>query len=84
MPADAARTNMKSDICSGWRAEGTMMTEVRAGRGVPVTIGPTAPVITDETADDPLGWHAIDALPAGCDATPPIGRRARRGRRRGR
>ena len=65
VPADAARTNMKSDICSGWRAEGTMMTEVRAGRGVPVTIGPKAPAIRDETTDDALGWHAIDALPPG-------------------
>lgn len=65
VPAEAARTNMKSDICSGWRAEGTMMTEVRAGHGVPVTIGPTAPVIADETAGDALGWHAIDALPPG-------------------
>ena len=42
-----------------------MMVEVRAGNGVPVTIGPTAPAIADETADDALGWHAIDALPAG-------------------
>jgi hypothetical protein len=65
VPADAARTNMKSDICSGWRAEGTMMVAVRAGHGVPVTVGPVAPAIADETADDALGWHAIDALPAG-------------------
>jgi hypothetical protein len=65
VPADAARTNMKSDICSGWRAEGTMMVEVHAGRGVPVTIGPTAPEVADESADDPLGWHGFDRLPAG-------------------
>jgi hypothetical protein len=65
VPADAARTAMKSDICSGWRAGGTMMTEVRAGHGVPVTIGPTAPPVADETAGDPIGWHDIDELPAG-------------------
>lgn len=65
VPADAARTNMKADICSGWRAEGTMMTEVRSGRGVPVTIGPAAPALADETVADLHGWHSIGDLPAG-------------------
>jgi hypothetical protein len=65
IPADSAAQSMKSDICSGWRAEGTMMTSVRAGEGVPVTLGPTAPSITEESVTDPLGWHAIGDLPVG-------------------
>ena len=60
---DQATQAMKSDICSGWRAEGTMMTSVHAGRGVPVTVGPPAPLIVDEIAHDPDGWHAIGPLP---------------------
>ena len=64
-PADRAKTSMKSDICSGWRADGTMMTSVDAGQGVPVTVGPRAPAISDEAAHDPVGWHAIGELPIG-------------------
>jgi hypothetical protein len=62
---DQAAQAMKSDICSGWRAEGTMMTSVHSGHGVPVTIGPAAPAIVDELAGDPDGWHAIGSLPVG-------------------
>lgn len=62
IPVDDARTNMKSDICSGWRSEGTMMTSVRAGTGVPVTLGPTAPPLDGEHELDPIGWHDIDQL----------------------
>jgi hypothetical protein len=65
IPADSAAQSMKSDICSGWRAEGTMMTSVRAGEGVPVTLGPTAPSIAEDLAADPSGWHAIGDLPIG-------------------
>ncbi|MFM2071981.1 MAG: hypothetical protein RLZZ623_2244 [Actinomycetota bacterium] len=65
IPADAARQSMQSDICSGWRESGTMMLSVRAGAGVPVTVGPRAPSIADETEDDALGWHTIGALPVG-------------------
>jgi hypothetical protein len=56
---DQATQAMKSDICSGWRAEGTMMTSVHAGRGVPVTVGPPAPLVDDEIAHDADGWHTI-------------------------
>jgi len=65
IPADQAQQSMKSDICSGWRAEGTMMTSVQAGRGVPVTRGPRAPSISDDAAVDLLGWHDIGSLPIG-------------------
>jgi Protein of unknown function (DUF2889) len=65
IPSDLARQSMKSDICSGWRSEGTMMTSVRAGTGVPVTLGPRAPSIADERDIDTDGWHAIGVLPIG-------------------
>lgn len=64
IPADTARNSMKADICSGWRSDGTMMTSVHAGTGVPVTLGPIAPALTDDELD-PMGWHQIDGLRAG-------------------
>jgi hypothetical protein len=65
IPNDQAAQSMKSDICSGWRSEGTMMTSVRAGLGVPVTVGPRAPSIADDRDVDADGWHAIGQLPIG-------------------
>jgi hypothetical protein len=65
IPADATRDGMKADICSGWRSDGTMMTSVGAGHGVPVTIGPSAPPLDADVELDPLGWHRIDRLPEG-------------------
>jgi hypothetical protein len=65
IPATTAAQTMKSDICSGWRADGLMMTSVNAGTGVPVTIGPAAPPIATELATDRLGWHPIARLPVG-------------------
>jgi hypothetical protein len=65
IPADRAKQSMKSDICSGWRSEGTMMTSVQAGDGVPVTLGPRAPAVADDTAADADGWHVIGPLPVG-------------------
>lgn len=65
IPPDRAGQAMKSDICSGWRSEGTMMTSIHAGSGVPVTIGPRAPAVESESHDDPNGWHRIGKLPVG-------------------
>ena len=65
IPADDAAQRMKADICSGWRSEGSMMVSVRAGQGVPVTVGPPAPSIDVERSADPLGWHDIGPLPVG-------------------
>jgi hypothetical protein len=70
IPAGTARAGVKSDICSGWRSEGTMMTSVRRGTGVPVTLGPTAPPPTVSGTDsdhehDVIGWHHIEPLPVG-------------------
>jgi len=54
---------VKSDICSGWRSDGTMMVAIgRLGR-IPIPVGPAAPRL--ESPDDDLGWHAIGPLPAG-------------------
>ncbi len=42
-----------------------MMTSVRAGTGVPVTLGPVAPPLHDEHELDPIGWHDIEPLQDG-------------------
>lgn len=65
IPAPAADFRAQEDICSGWRREGTMMVSVRAGAGVPVTVGPPALSLDDEIAIDDLGWHRLPPLPVG-------------------
>lgn len=42
-----------------------MLTSVRAGNGVPVTLGPTAPRFGDDLIADPVGWHTMGDLPIG-------------------
>lgn len=64
IPVAAPNDQLKSDICSGWRADGTMMTSVRIGRGVPTPLGPTAP--------------PLDAEFPGLAALPPFGMRRQR------
>jgi len=60
IPTALPTDRLKSDICSGWRTEGTMMTSVRMGRGVPTTLGPVAPPTDDEFARlDPLPPHGM-------------------------
>jgi hypothetical protein len=51
---------LKGDICAGWRSDGTMMVALRSGEGMPVSIGPPAPLLLDP--DDPIGWHQIDEM----------------------
>jgi hypothetical protein len=63
LPQPASGVGLKSDICSGWRSDGTMMTSVRAGTGVPISIGPPAPVVADERLREPLAWHELTPLP---------------------
>jgi hypothetical protein len=65
VPASTAAHMTKADICSGWREGGTMVSSVRSGYGVPVTIGPSAPDLPSELAADPDGWHAIGPLAPG-------------------
>jgi hypothetical protein len=51
----------QADICAGWQTGGTLLENLEDGRP-PVLLGPDAPDITDP--DDPIGWIALDALPA--------------------
>ncbi len=57
---DRART-LPTDICAGWATGGTLLAGY-SELGPPLNIGPVAPTL--EHADDPLGWHEIDPLPA--------------------
>ena len=61
-PRDAmgAGTERMADLCSGWRAEGTLMTSIRRGRGLPMQDATDARSLARD--DDPLAWHPIDAL----------------------
>jgi hypothetical protein len=51
----------QADICAGWQTGGTLLENLEDGRP-PVLLGPDAPDVRDP--DDPLGWIALDALPA--------------------
>jgi hypothetical protein len=54
---------VKGDICSGWRSDGTMMVSLRTKGSMPIPYGPPANQL--ERADDPLSWHEIGVLPTG-------------------
>jgi hypothetical protein len=58
------------DLCSGWRAGGTLMQIVDTSGAPPMTLGPPAPTL--ERADDPDAWHALP------DPAPRTVRRRRR------
>ncbi len=45
------------DLCSGWRAGGTLMQVLDSSGVPPMTLGPPAPVL--ERPDDPDGWHLL-------------------------
>jgi hypothetical protein len=45
------------DLCSGWRAGGTLMQVVESSGAPPMTLGPAAPGL--ERADDPDAWHPL-------------------------
>jgi Protein of unknown function (DUF2889) len=49
------------DLCSGWRAGGTLMQEVDASGAPPMTFGPVAPRL--ERPDDPDAWHELPVPP---------------------
>ena len=50
-----------TDLCSGWRANGTVVRSVASGEGVPIQDCPLAP---EDAGDDPLAWHAVGPLEA--------------------
>ncbi|MGE0881293.1 MAG: DUF2889 domain-containing protein, partial [Acidimicrobiia bacterium] len=54
---------MQSDICAGWRHDGTMMISSRERGEIPVPLGPPANRI--ERPDDELSWHEVTDLPVG-------------------
>lgn len=58
-----AGRHLKSDICAGWRSDGTMMVAIRVTGAMPTPVGPVAPDLI--RPDDPIGWHDIGPLPAG-------------------
>ena len=62
-PASGAASMMaaQDDLCAGWAHDGTMMVTIRSTGEIPVPTGPPAPVL--EGPDDPLAWHAMEALP---------------------
>src|SRR6195952_445055 len=55
--------NLKGDICSGWRSDGTMMVALRTSGQIPIPLGPSAPELVP--SDDPLAWHDLPPLAAG-------------------
>jgi hypothetical protein len=58
------------DLCSGWRAGGTLMQVLEVDGMPPMTLGPPAPKL--ERDDDPDAWHELP------DAAPRTVRRRRR------
>lgn len=60
-PADAVAAARGVDQCAGWRADGTIMLELRARETTPVVTGPPAPAVVGP--EDPLAWHPTPPLP---------------------
>ncbi len=49
-----------ADVCSGWRADGTMVARVSAAEGGPTVDCPPAPDLA--RPDDPAAWHEMPVL----------------------
>jgi hypothetical protein len=58
LPPEAAERF--TDLCSGWRAGGTMLGTLEATGLFPIPIGPPAPAL--ERSDDPLAWHPLPEM----------------------
>jgi len=63
MVGERSAGHPRADVCSGWRADGTMMNAIRDEGRIPVPIGPAAPPL--ERPGDDLSWHPLDPLPPG-------------------
>ncbi|MCH2171058.1 DUF2889 domain-containing protein [Myxococcota bacterium] len=60
--APGSLTLQHPNLCAGWRAGGTMLTEIETQGRVPLVTGPDAPSLLRE--GDPLAWHEFGALVA--------------------
>jgi hypothetical protein len=58
LPAD--RAEKMTDLCSGWRAGGTMLHTLEETGIFPIPVGPSAPPLVDP--DDPSGWHDLPPM----------------------
>jgi hypothetical protein len=58
LPAD--RAEKMTDLCSGWRAGGTMLHTMEETGIFPIPVGPPAPPLVDP--GDPLGWHDLPPM----------------------
>jgi hypothetical protein len=56
-PAAAERL---TDLCSGWRAGGTMLGTLERTGLFPIPVGPPAPPL--ERSDDPQAWHPLPEM----------------------
>jgi hypothetical protein len=63
MVGDRPAGHPRADVCSGWRADGTMMNAIRDEGRIPVPIGPVTPPL--ERQGDDLSWHRLEPLPPG-------------------
>ncbi len=64
-PGDLApkgSAQQRADVCSGWSADGAMISSVLRGEGLPYRQGPIAP---EPSPGDLDGWHEEPALPPG-------------------
>ncbi|MFC4944321.1 DUF2889 domain-containing protein [Pseudonocardia sp. GCM10023141] len=59
---DLGATLARADVCAGWARGATIMNHIAAESSVPQSVGPVAPAID---ADDPDGWHRIEAIEPG-------------------
>ncbi len=59
---DTNRPSFRPDLCAGFAAGGTIIAALDEHGQPPLATGPVAPEVMH---GDPLGWHAVPALPPG-------------------
>ena len=60
-PVPVEHIRGRADICSGWKSDGTIFTEVAESGRLPVLTGPVAPSLARD--GDPQAWHDFGPLP---------------------
>ena len=58
---EAIRPRLRVDLCAGWQEGGTLLQLMGTGQSGADFVRPLAPTL--ERDDDPIAWHASDALP---------------------